>query len=264
LYAALSVDDVSPVFCSVAKLKTITDFLRQVNVPATFFVIPNYHNSFPLTQEMRECLRVVVDSGHEVGLHGYSHMLKEFGHYLPFPFPTYGRQQALLKKGKESLADSVGVDPLGFRAPNYRHNSSTLKALEDLDFRYDSSRTLFKPLRANRFRIRVFSNPRPTLVRRLVEIPVTGDYTWDLKARQQRARRYGSVFLQAYRKALTDLQLIRNVDGAFVINAHVQHLDWLGINLLGKLVTDLSRTSKFLRLRDLARICVQRNSGRTL
>ncbi len=255
LYAALSFDDLCSEYFSATKMRVLLDFLKQKDIPSTFFVIPNFR-SHSLTNELRKSLKEIVASGHEVGLHGYTHTLwkgfkgefgylspYEFGYLLSFPLPKYQKQMELIRMGRRYLRECLDIQPTGFRAPGYRHNLSTLRALANQGFRYDSSKTVFKPAYLSRFRFRTRNKPKPAEIEGLTEIPVVGDYVYNLK-------KVG--FVNTLRQALNDFEWVRALDGVFVVNSHIHYLTEAGMSLLNHLVEKIVERTEFLRLRDLA------------
>ena len=255
MYTALSFDDVCSEYFSATRIRVLLDFLKQRNIPSTFFVIPSFR-SRTLTDELKKSLKEIIASGHEVGLHGYTHTLwkgfkgefgylspYEFGYSFSFPLPKYQKQMELIKMGRRYLRESLDIQPIGFRAPGYRHNVSTLRALANQGFRYDSSKTIFKPAYLSRFRFRTRNKPKPIKIEGLTEIPVVGDYVYNLK-------RVG--FVNTLRQALNDFEWVRALDGVFVVNTHIQYLTRTGMNLLDHLVKKIVDKTEFLRLGDLA------------
>ncbi len=78
-------------------------------------------------------LREAVRRGHSVGCHGESHDVE----YLCER--PYAWQRASIAKASEALAETLGAWPTGFRAPNFSANGDTVRVLDDLGYRYDSS-----------------------------------------------------------------------------------------------------------------------------
>ncbi len=181
-------------------------------------------------------------SGHEIGLHGYSHAKNEFGFIVPIPSPSMDVQRKLLRKGRECLMNEIGEEPVGFRAPDYRHSRLTLQALESLGFKYDSSKSVFKPTGGMRFRFRTGISPGPKRIGTLVEIPVTGDYTNSLDR---------SCFSRRLARAKADFKWVKKRRGVFVLNCHLQVSGTLGIDFLSSLISELRGDTEFVRLRDL-------------
>jgi len=108
----------------------ILDLLDENNVKATFFVLGWIADRAP------DLIQEVERRGHEIGVHGYNHLL--LTEITPEEF------DADLAKAFEAL-DKAGVKstPIGFRAPSFSMVNSTkdwaLPTLEKYGFRYDSS-----------------------------------------------------------------------------------------------------------------------------
>ena len=246
---ALTFDDISPAYVSVQKLEQLIDFLNKINITTTLFVIPNSHGIYPLDEEYVNTLKFAKDSEHEIALHGYKHgrmlnlggiaLKNEFGSLLPIPWPSYEKQKDLIKRGMKCLREKLGEYPVGFRAPSYLHNRKTLRVLKELGFNYDSSKTVFKPAHNCRFRIKTFHAPRPVTIEDITEIPITGDYTYDLN-------NYNTL-----ERAVNDFRWVRRLNGVFVVNTHIRNL-YLELDFLRILIKKLAPNTNFLRLKDLA------------
>lgn len=98
--------------------------LAQFNLEATFFVPGITAERWPGTVE------AIVESGHEVALHGYDHR------NLPGMSPDEQRRD--LEAGLSALAN-LGVEPRGYRAPYWRITQITLDLLASYGIHYDSS-----------------------------------------------------------------------------------------------------------------------------
>lgn len=81
----------------------LLDVLDNRDVRATFFQVGRCAERFPATT------RRVVDDGHVLGNHGYSH---SFGRYLAEP-----RQRLEIQRGQEVLRAVAGVTPALYRPP---------------------------------------------------------------------------------------------------------------------------------------------------
>ena len=108
----------------------ILDLLDEQNVKATFFVLGWVAERAP------DLIQEVERRGHEIGVHGYNHLL--LTEITPEEF------DADLARALEAL-DKAGVKstPIGFRAPSFSMVNTTkdwaLPTLEKYGFRYDSS-----------------------------------------------------------------------------------------------------------------------------
>ncbi len=106
----------------------ILDLFEQKNVKATFFTLGWVAERYP------QLVREIVQRGHELACHGYSHVR------VTEQSPEEFRQDVSL--AKKILEDVSGVEVTGYRAASYsigRNNLWALKILENLGFRYSSS-----------------------------------------------------------------------------------------------------------------------------
>lgn len=106
----------------------ILEIISHANVKATFFVLGYVADQFP------DLIKRVADAGHEIALHSYRH--RQVSQLTPEEF------RADVVRGLEAVQEASGREVLGYRAPMFSINSSSLWALEelrDLGFRYDSS-----------------------------------------------------------------------------------------------------------------------------
>jgi polysaccharide deacetylase family protein (PEP-CTERM system associated) len=146
----------------VANVGRVLELLETVDVKGTFFVQGRVAETYPAL------VRTLVDTGHEVQSHGYSHR------------PLYAMNRRELRReleyAKKSVEDASGERVWAFRAPDFSILSSNLWALEvlaDAGFEVDSS--LF-PARSARYGIPGWElGPhRLTLAgdREILEVPV--------------------------------------------------------------------------------------------
>jgi len=108
-------------------LPPLLELFRKNGITATFFFTARFAQISP------KALEVVLDAGHEIGSHGYSHEKKH-----GFDILSYKQQLSELKKSKKILEDIAG-EVLSFRSPSLRINNYTILALEDAGFLVDSS-----------------------------------------------------------------------------------------------------------------------------
>lgn len=127
-------------------LPRILAMLARRGKPATFFFPGLTAERWPGT------VTSVLDAGHEVALHGYTHRT-----------PTAlqpEEQREELERGLEALA-RLGAHPTGYRAPMWSTASATMESLAGFGLRYDSS---------------MFDDDRPYLLDtptgRIAELPV--------------------------------------------------------------------------------------------
>ena len=251
MISAVTFDDISSAYLSRSKLKELIEFVRNMHVACTFFVVPD-DSTCQVSQEYRRLLQTAVENGHELSLHGCTHARNEFGLFYtppgaicsPIPIPSYAKQHRLLEIGRKRLLRLVGVEATGFRAPNYLFNTNTLKALANLGFRYDSSATAFKTTHCSRFRVRWLAIRRPVMANGILEIPVTGDYTYSLGTRG---------FADSLKTAMRDFELTRCRDAVFVMNNHPARFGDTHFKFLKTLMKSIEKDTRFFTLDRIAK-----------
>lgn len=107
-------------------LPRILDFLREFNIPATFFVIGRHAECYAAE------ICALMRHGHEVANHTMTHP-RDFS-ALP-PEAMRGEIEAC----HLALERVTGRGPTGFRAPGYTINPVVLSVLTDLGYAYDAS-----------------------------------------------------------------------------------------------------------------------------
>ena len=106
----------------------LLEILGRRNVKATFFILGWVADRCPAL------VRAIVDSGHEIGSHGYGHRMLTRGSQASF------REDLI--RAKSTIEDKTASRVTCFRAPSYSITSKTLWALEilaEFGFEYDSS-----------------------------------------------------------------------------------------------------------------------------
>ena len=93
------------------------------------------------------------------------------------------------------------------------------------------------------FKDKMVADCKPSVSEGVVEIPVSGDYTYSLKP---------SDFSDFLRIAIRDFESVKSRQGVFVLNNHPQRLGGAGYRFLRALVKKLSKRTDFLRLCDVA------------
>ena len=139
----------------------VLDLFAGFDVKATFFTLGWVAERYP------DLIRRIVDKGHELACHGYSHVR------ATKQSPEEFRQDVLRAKGL--LEDIGGVPVRGYRAASYSidaRNLWALNVLEDIGFDYSSSiypvrHDLYGMPEAPRFAF------RPSNSKRILEIPAT-------------------------------------------------------------------------------------------
>jgi hypothetical protein len=109
-------------------MRKVLDIFRETRSIGTFFVVGKIVEFAP------EILDWIIDEGHEIGLHSYSHInLRET---TPADFD---RETSI---SRDMVWSRAGVRPVGFRAPEFsicKHTAWALDILEKYGFVYDSS-----------------------------------------------------------------------------------------------------------------------------
>jgi peptidoglycan/xylan/chitin deacetylase (PgdA/CDA1 family) len=81
----------------------------------------------------------IVEAGHEIINHTYSHPWSELFNPRPFPSLDYAEQQEEAVRGHETIHKLLGVEPIGFRLPHLEPAPTIYPILRDLGYRYSSS-----------------------------------------------------------------------------------------------------------------------------
>jgi len=106
-------------------LPRVLDLLEERQVPATFFVPGWVVESWP------ERVQDIVQSGHELGHHGYLHEL-----YFNL---EQEEQRTIIERCQSIFEDVVGARAVGFRTPSGDFRRDTPALLRELGFSYSSS-----------------------------------------------------------------------------------------------------------------------------
>lgn len=104
----------------------LLECLEKAGAKATFFV------SGETVLSTTPMLHEIVKRGHEIASHGFHHDL----HYDLLSKEALKEE---IRSSKESLEDTLGVEVVGFRTPQFRKNRFTEETLLDFGFLYDSS-----------------------------------------------------------------------------------------------------------------------------
>lgn len=142
-------------------LQTALDFFDEAGVRATLFVIAE-----DLAEpRKRELIRDAVRRGHDIASHSLTHR----------DLTTLGRAEKWREifESRERLAQSLGVEVAGFRAPGFAMDRESLQMIAEAGYQYDSS--LFPTAEvANRVGLTAVSvSPeRPLPDQPLVELPM--------------------------------------------------------------------------------------------
>lgn len=112
-------------------LTGLLDFCDRWKLKATIFVAGRFAEAYP--DLIKDCRR----RGHELGTHGWEHGSLEEDE--DFRSATYDQQREWIRRATEAVEKAAGVRPVAFRAPSLWVSETTLRALEDEGYRYDSS-----------------------------------------------------------------------------------------------------------------------------
>lgn len=139
----------------------ILEMLARHHLSATFFIVGWIAERHPYV------LREIVEAGHEIGCHGYSHRL--IYELTPAEF------KADTLRAMSAIQDACGVTPRIYRAPSYSITVTSMWALEvliELGFTHDSS---IYPISHDRYGIPGFGRHAQTLSTAsgsILEVPI--------------------------------------------------------------------------------------------
>lgn len=85
-------------------------------------------------EQFSSYVRMILKEGHEVGCHGLTHGIDEQYNSIP-----YEKQKAILSEAKKRIEDVVSKEVIFFRAPVFKINGDTIRALEENGFKADLS-----------------------------------------------------------------------------------------------------------------------------
>lgn len=113
---------------SAVAIPRFRDLFERLGIRATFFAVGDDLGS----ERVAAALRDAVAARHEVGNHTHTH---------PYGFLDLdaAERAAEVARCHERVADATGVAPVGFRAPGYFVDGTTLALLADRGYCYDSS-----------------------------------------------------------------------------------------------------------------------------
>jgi peptidoglycan-N-acetylglucosamine deacetylase len=103
----------------------ILELLERRGVPGTFYVPGEIAERYP------DLVRAIRDGGHEIGHHGHRHLSPDK--------VTPAEQREELERGLEAISRCSGTTPVGYRSPFWELTPETLRLLDELGFRWDSS-----------------------------------------------------------------------------------------------------------------------------
>lgn len=121
-----SPDDISRgLFAGEMGIPRLLKLFKKYHLPATWFAPGHSIETFP------EQMKMIVDAGHEVGAHGYSH---------ENPIAMSAKQEEdVLLKSIELIKDLTGKTPTGYVAPWWEFSNITNELLLKHGFKYDHS-----------------------------------------------------------------------------------------------------------------------------
>jgi len=103
------------------------ELLKKKNIKATFFVTAS-----DFIENNREILKRIVEEGHEIGNHTYSH---------DYRFTLMEKDAVIdeIQKNHQFIKDVTGFNCVGFRSPGYNISPEVISYLKDKGYIYDSS-----------------------------------------------------------------------------------------------------------------------------
>ncbi|EFN2178464.1 polysaccharide deacetylase [Campylobacter coli] len=121
-----SPDDISRgLFAGEVGIPRLLKLFKKYNIPATWFAPGHFIETFP------EQMKMIVDAGHEIGAHGYSH---------ENPIAMSAKQEEdVLLKSIELIEKISGKKPSGYVAPWWEFSNITNELLLKHGIKYDHS-----------------------------------------------------------------------------------------------------------------------------
>jgi peptidoglycan/xylan/chitin deacetylase (PgdA/CDA1 family) len=121
-----SPDDITRgIYAGKVGIPRLLKLFRTYNIKATWFTPGQSAETFP-----DEC-KQIVEEGHELGLHGYSHE-------NPLNL-TREQEEKVLVRSKEILTSLMGKEPTGYVAPWWELSPNTIDLLQEYGAKYDHS-----------------------------------------------------------------------------------------------------------------------------
>jgi predicted deacetylase len=125
-----------------SSIRPFQDMADAKGVPISWAVMPNRFLERNVNQgEMTRDLRHAAEHGHEIVLHGYTHICQQCGQSSHEMYcTTYNRpftsqqQLKLITDGLKILSDSLNVRPTSFVPPGHVYDATTLEVLIDEGF----------------------------------------------------------------------------------------------------------------------------------
>lgn len=123
-----SINDIQRgIFAGEVGVPRLLKMFQREDIRASWFVPGHSAETFP------DELKMIVDAGHEVGAHGYSHE-------NPVDM-TAQQERDVLEKSVEVLTAATGTAPRGYVAPWWEMSQRTAALLQEFGFDYDHSQS---------------------------------------------------------------------------------------------------------------------------
>lgn len=147
----------------------IMDILEKYELKGVFFVNIYEHNNFE-NNLMQTIIKDISKRGHEVGLHYHPNESSKWQYNITNY--TLEQQIEILDYGKKYIENITNIPCISFRAGGYLLNEDTIKALNILNFKVDSSLFIGQKQNINYQHInKIFK------IDNIVEFPITVSYT---------------------------------------------------------------------------------------
>jgi peptidoglycan/xylan/chitin deacetylase (PgdA/CDA1 family) len=114
-------------------VRLLCDFCDHFELRATFFVAGQFARRYPRT------VADIARRGHMLGTHGWDHGSLSAAEDENFALAPSALQHRWLTDAARTVEDATGVSPKAFRAPNLLIGEVTMRILEDVGYRFDSS-----------------------------------------------------------------------------------------------------------------------------
>lgn len=106
------------------------ELLHQLEL---FGISANIFTTSDICLKYPELITRIIDGGHQIGCHGYDHSIAYMGR------ESFKKQLHDISTASEIIKKTTGKSPILFRAPNFSINGDTIKVLEKLGYKIDSS-----------------------------------------------------------------------------------------------------------------------------
>jgi peptidoglycan/xylan/chitin deacetylase (PgdA/CDA1 family) len=107
------------------QMAALCDVVERHGVKSTFFVTGERAAEDP------QAVRTLHDAGHEIGMHGWAH--EQWSEL------DRATERELAARATQAIADAIGEQPRGFRAPGGARSAATAEILADQGYVYDAS-----------------------------------------------------------------------------------------------------------------------------